>query len=246
MDDSTLAVVYLIFILFDVVAVIIAGLAEYNIKSKYNTCSKITADCGLTGREIAERILKRNDINNIEIRQIKGNLTDNYSHFSKTLNLSDEVYDSSTIAAIAIAAHESGHAIQYKKGYAGVWIRQFVIKASNIVSRAFIPLIILGLILSFAVVSTASLGIGRILLIVSLVSLLLSVICNLATLPVEIDASKRALKELEDMNLIDEIEYDETKSMLKAAAYTYVASLAVSLIYLLRFVVILLTIYNKK
>ena len=236
---------YIVFIAFDAVAMIIAGMAEYNVKSKFNKYSSISSEKGFTGKDVAQKILSQNDITNISVNKIGGTMTDNYNHRKQSLNLSQDVYNGSTIASIAIAAHEAGHAIQYKQGYFGIKVRNFVIPFSNIVSRALIPLVIIGILLTLTSITLFGTNIGEIIIIASLISLSLSVIVNLVTLPVEFDASRRAIKCIEEMHIVDDDELEGTKEMLKAAALTYVAALAVSLIYLLRFVVILLSLRGR-
>ena len=237
---------YVIFILFDVIAMIIAASAEYNVKSKFNKYSTIASDKNYTGRAVAERILAENDITNISVNRINGTMTDHYNHGKKALNLSGDVYSGNSIASIAIAAHEAGHAIQYKKGYFGIKVRNFIIPVSNFISRALIPLILIGMLLTLTTITFLGTNIGDIIIIASLISLSLSVIVNLVTLPVEFDASKRALKCIEEMNIVDEDEYDGTAEMLKAAALTYVASLAISLIYLFRYIIIILSLRGNN
>lgn len=236
---------YIIFIIFDVLAMIIAGWAQYNVTSNYNKFSNLFISSGITGKAVAERILKENGIDDVSIHSVKGTMTDHYNHKAKTVNLSDGVYDSSSIAAVAIAAHECGHAIQYKQGYFGVKVRSVVIPISNFISKAMFPIIIIGLLFTLTTITFLGSNLGDIIIIASLISLGLSVLVNLVTLPVEFDASKRALKCIEEMGIAESEEYVGTKRMLKSAALTYVASLAVSLIYLLRFIFIILSLRGR-
>ena len=237
---------YLIFIIFDAIAMIIASSAEYNVHRCYSKYSGIACNNNLTGRDVAEKILRDNDITEISVNRIGGTMSDNYNNSKKSLNLSNDVYHGSTIASIAIAAHEAGHAIQYKQGYIGIKVRNFVIPVSNFISKALLPLLIIGMLLTFTSLTFLGTNFGEVVIIASLAFLGLSVIVNLVTLPVEFDASNRALKCLQDMNIVDEEEYDGTKQMLKAAALTYVASLAVSLIYLLRFILIIISLRGRN
>lgn len=238
--------IFWIIIILDVVAMLIAIGAETNINSKYKKYSQIACNNSLTGKDVAERILKDNDIEEISVNEITQRLGDHYNHRKKELNLSSDIYNGSTIASIAVAAHEAGHAIQYKQGYFGIKLRNFVIPLSNFATRMFLPIFIIGLIFSATTIMFAGTTLGEIIMIFALVTLGLSVLVNLVTLPVEFDASKRALAEIERMNLVDEMEMDGTKSMLRAAALTYVASLAVSLIYVLQHILIILSFFNRE
>lgn len=238
--------IYIIFIIFDLIAMGIAIAAEANVNNKYKKYSTIPCNNNLTGQEVAERILRENNITEISVNRIQGKLSDHYNHRKKELNLSEDVYSGTTIASIAVAAHEAGHAIQYKTGYFGIKLRNFVIPLSNALSASFLPILIIGIILSGLSVTLGGTDIGSIIIIISLVSLSASVLVNLVTLPVEFDASKRALKEIESMHIVDESELDGTKSMLKAAALTYVASLVISLVYLFRYALILFMLFGDK
>lgn len=237
---------FIIMIVLDVVAAIIAIVAEANINSKYRKYSQVPSNSQLTGKDVAERILRENDINEISVNQIGRKLGDHYNHRKKELNLSPDVYSGTTIASLAISAHEAGHAIQYKQSYFGIKVRNFVIPLSNFATRMFLPILIIGLIFSTSTIVFAGTTLGEFIMIMALAMLGLSVLANLVTLPVEFDASRRALKELQSMNVVDEFELDGTKAMLKSAAMTYVASLAVSLIYVLKYVLIILSFYNRE
>lgn len=230
------------FIVVDIIATIIAGIAHANVSAKYNEYKDIQISTHLTGKEVAERILRENEISEISVGQVNGTMTDHYNHRKKQLNLSEEVYNSSTISAVAISAHEAGHAIQYKNGYFGIRIRNIVIPLCNVVSRAFLPLLLIGIILSATTVATSGTDIGELIVLLSLATLGASVLVNLVTLPVEFDASRRALEELQSMQTISEDEIYGVRKMLNAAALTYVAGFVISVIYLLRYVWILVNI----
>ena len=192
---------FIIIIALDILATIIALGAEINVKSKFNKYTKVASSSGLTGKDVAERILRENDITEISVNSISQTMGDHYYHSKKELNLCEENFSGTSIAAIAVAAHEAGHAIQYKQGYFGIKLRNFIIPVSNFVSRAFLPLLVIGLILSLFSVAFAGTNIGEIIVYASLICLGTSVIANLVTLPVEFDASKRAIQEIERMNL---------------------------------------------
>ena len=237
--------IYAIFIVFDIIAMAIAGWAQYNVNSNYNYYSGVATGKEISGYDVAKRILDSNGINDVQINCISGKLTDHYHPKKKQVNLSKDVYSGTSIASIAVAAHECGHAIQYQQGYFGIKVRNFVIPLSNFISRAMIPLVIIGILFTFSTITFLGTNVGDIIIIASLVSLGLSVLVNLVTLPVEFDASRRALKCIEEMGIVDNEEYAGTREMLKSAALTYVAALAVSLIYLLRFIFIVLTLRGR-
>lgn len=226
---------FAIYITIGLLAVIIVTFAQYKVQSAYKEYSAILSGSEYTGASLARKILRDNDINNISVNQISGVMSDHYYHRKKQLNLSNDVYGDSSIAALAIAAHEAGHAIQHKTGYAGIKIRNIIVPITNLVSKLFIPLIIVGSLFY---------GVGGLLdvaewfYLASAGLLGLSVLVNLVTLPVEFDASRRAIKCLENGVLYgEELEY--AKKMLTAAALTYVAALASSILYMLRFLLII-------
>ena len=234
---------FIIYIVVDIIAVIITCIAQGMVTSAYKRYRQEPSSLGITGAEVAKRILQDNDIEDIAVGRVEGELTDHYYHRKHQLNLSDGIYDGTSIAALAVSAHESGHALQYKQGYFMIKVRNVVIPVTNIANRMFIPLLIFGLIAS-AVATTNAFGIWFIY--GSLALLGLSVLLNLVTLPVEFDASRRAMKELrENFNLSEEELYGARK-MLTAAALTYVAALAVSILYLLRFLLIFAEFFSNN
>ena len=179
----------------------------------------------MTGFDSARRILDANGLGDVRIAHIAGDLTDNYNPTDNTIYLSDSVYGSNSAAAIGVAAHEAGHAVQHATGYTPIKIRSAIIPITNIGSNLAMPLIILGIVLSFptlAYIGVAAFG--------------LSTLFQLVTLPVEFDASGRALKALEGS--LDGDDLASARKVLRAAALTYVAALAVSLVNLLRLLII--------
>lgn len=206
-------------------AVIFALWAQFNVKSTFSKYSKIASRSGMTGFDSARRILDANGLGDVRIAHIAGDLTDNYNPTDNTIYLSDSVYGSNSAAAIGVAAHEAGHAVQHATGYTPIKIRSAIIPITNIGSNLAMPLIILGVILSFptlAYIGVAAFG--------------LSTLFQLVTLPVEFDASGRALKALEGS--LDGEDLASARKVLRAAALTYVAALAVSLVNLLRLLII--------
>ena len=206
-------------------AVIFALWAQLNVKSTFSKYSKIASRSGMTGFDSARRILDANGLGDVRIAHVSGDLTDHYNPTDNTIYLSDSVYGSNSAAAIGVAAHEAGHAVQHATGYTPIKIRAAIIPITNIGSNLAMPLIILGIILSFptlAYIGVAAFG--------------LSTLFQLVTLPVEFDASGRALKALEGS--LDGDDLASARKVLRAAALTYVAALAVSLVNLLRLLII--------
>ncbi len=206
-------------------AVIFALWAQFNVKSTFSKYSRIASRSGMTGFDSARRILDANGLGDVRIAHVSGDLTDHYNPTDNTIYLSDSVYGSNSAAAIGVAAHEAGHAVQHATGYTPIKIRSAIIPITNIGSNLAMPLIILGIVLSFptlAYIGVAAFG--------------LSTLFQLVTLPVEFDASGRALKALEGS--LDGDDLASARKVLRAAALTYVAALAVSLVNLLRLLII--------
>lgn len=199
--------------------------AQIKIKLSYSKYSKKICQSGLTGKDVAEKILEKNGIGNVNIYQISGQLTDHYDPRSKSVSLSENIYSKNSISAIAVAAHECGHAIQDNIGYSFLRLRHTLIPIVNITSTVSSVFIFLGFITEFL----GLLQIGIILLSVGLVF-------QLITLPVEFDASRRAKIELESLGLISSDEINGTKKVLRAAALTYVAGFLASALQILRLV----------
>ena len=205
-------------------AVIFALWAQFNVKSTFSKYSKIASRSGMTGFDSARRILDANGLGDVRIAHVSGDLTDHYNPTDNTIYLSDSVYGSNSAAAIGVAAHEAGHAVQHATGYTPIKIRSAIIPITNIGSNLAMPLIILGIVLSFptlAYIGVAAFG--------------LSTLFQLVTLPVEFDASGRALRALE--GTLDGDDLSSARKVLRAAALTYVAALAVSLVNLLRLLI---------
>lgn len=205
-------------------------IASARVKTTFNKYSSYRSSTGMTGAQAAERILHYAGIYDVGIGHIAGNLTDHYNPSKKTLNLSDSVYNSTSVAAIGVAAHECGHAIQHQKGYLPLTLRTAIVPAANIGSAAAWPLIILGL---FFTSNTGAFFINLGILCFSF-----AVIFQLVTLPVEFNASRRALAMLENQGILSSSELPYTRKVLKAAALTYVASAAAAILQLLRLVML--------
>ena len=214
--------------------IIFAIWAQAKVSSTYSKYSKVLGARGLTGEDVVKIMLRKNGITDVSVSMIGGELTDNYNPRKKVISLSKNVYSGTTIADLGVAAHECGHAIQHAKAYAPFKFRNFLALASNISSKLLWPIIVIGLILGFAVESPA----GKFVLIAGCAFFGLSFLFSLITLPVELNASKRALESLVEINALDEMEVIGAKQVLSAAAMTYVAATVVSLLELLRFILI--------
>lgn len=212
------------------IGAVICLLASGRVNRVFNKYAQVRSHSGITGREAAERILKANGIYDVKVQHVSGNLTDHYDPRNKTLSLSDATYQSASVAAIGVAAHECGHAVQHNVGYAPLKIRGALVPVANFGSMAALPLIIIGLFIR----GNASL----ILLNLGIFLFSAAVLFQLVTLPVELNASKRAVKALETTGMLYPEEVEATKDVLGAAALTYVASAASMILQLLRLLLI--------
>lgn len=215
-------------ILLLIIGALIVLFAQLNININYSKYKKIKNNNNLTGADAARLILENNDLSNIYVIETSGNLTDHYDPSKKVIKLSEEIYNGTTIAAISVAAHECGHAIQDKDGYTFMRIRSILVPVVNLVSY----LGYFGIIISIFAGLTAYIKL-------CIIVLLSTVIFQLITLPVEFDASGKATKELRRLNIADNNEIKKCKKMLFSAALTYVASLLSTLLQLLRLILIL-------
>ena len=206
--------------------IIISMIAQYKVKSTYKRYAAIQNFRGLTGAAAAQQVLSYYGITDVTIRQISGTLTDNFNPTNKVISLSGDIYNGTSIAAVGIACHEAGHAAQHAENYAPIKIRNSIIPICNIGSTIGLPLAILGYILGFGP-----------LVYVGLILYAAVFVFQLVTLPVEFNASSRAMKVIKETNLLFEDEVDGARSVLAAAAMTYVAAMLVSLGNLLRFVI---------
>ena len=206
---------------------IISVIAQIKVSSTFDKYSKMTTARGLSGYGAARRILDANGLSHVKIEQVRGNLTDHYDPRANVIRLSESVYHATSPAAIGVAAHEAGHAIQYAKNYAPISLRAKMIKVTNIGSMLAMPIFFIGLILTYPPLTTIG------ILLYSLVT-----IFQLVTLPVEFDASSRAMGSLSSMNILNGDELTASKKVLSAAAMTYVAALLTSVLTLLRLILL--------
>lgn len=210
--------------------------ASSRVNKTYKEYSRVRSHNGMTGAQVAERILHMSGINDVQIQHVSGDLTDHYDSSKKVLRLSDTVYNSQSVAAIGVAAHECGHAIQHKEGYIPLKLRSILVPVANIGSRLGLPIVILGLVLGigFDLPNGGYFSLTEVGIIVFSVAVLFQIV----TLPVEFNASGRALRLLGDYGIMNEDEVDDCKRVLGAAALTYVAAAASSILQLLRLILL--------
>lgn len=220
---------YMIGYLLVIVGAIIMALAQMKVSSAYNKYSRIENSRHLTGRDVAYEILNQHGLSDVQIYEVKGHLSDHYNPSNLTLNLSSEIYHGTSIASLAVAAHECGHALQHQEGYKPLTFRNMIVPVCNISQTIGWVAILLGLFIGKSSISWLG---------VLLMSLML--LFQIVTLPVEFDASSRALSILNDRYLTEE-EYPGAKKMLTAAALTYVAAMLSTLLSLLRIVLMVMS-----
>ncbi|MFD1417704.1 zinc metallopeptidase [Companilactobacillus keshanensis] len=211
-----------------IIGLVISLWASWYVKHNFNKYDQYPSQRGVTAAEAARFILDKAGLSNIQIKQIQGKLTDNYNPGDKTLNLSESTYDSTSVAAIGVAAHECGHAIQDQKNYMPMRVRSAIVPAVNLGSNASIPLIILGMVL----------GMNHFLITIGIWLFALVVLFQVVTLPVEFNASRRAVDILGSGDLLTNEEVPMVKQVLFAAALTYVAAAISTALQLLRLILI--------
>lgn len=213
-----------------VIGAVICMIASARVKGTFNKYSQLRSMSGMNGAQVAQRVLQAAGIYDVQVRHVSGSLTDHYDPRTKTVNLSDPVYNATSVAALGVAAHECGHAIQHAKSYAPLSIRSALVPIANFGSMLAWPVILIGLLFN-----TRSSG-----LIIDIGILLFSaaVLFQLVTLPVEFDASRRALVMLRTKGILADDELKYTRRVLKSAALTYVASAAAAILQLLRIILI--------
>ena len=212
--------------------IIISLWASSNVNSTFKKYAQQFSIRRITGAQAAQRVLSANGIRNVRIERVGGNLTDHYDPKTNVIRLSDSVYDSTSTAAIGVACHEAGHAVQYAQSYAPIKLRAAIIPITNIGSRLAMPLILIGLLMG-------ALGeFGDFFVYLGIAAFGLSLVFQLITLPVEFNASRRAMEAIESGNILTEEEQRGARKTLTAAAMTYVAATAVALAQLLRLLIL--------
>lgn len=211
-----------------IIAAIISLIAQWRVNSAFSKYSRMASMSGMTGAQAARMILQSNGINDVSVQRISGKLTDHYNPSTKVLNLSESVYGSTSVAAIGVAAHECGHAIQHARGYFPLSLRTALVPVANIGSQLSWVFIIVGAILSF----------NQTLITIGIIMFSAAVLFQLVTLPVEFNASARALEQLESNGILYRDEVSQTRKVLSAAALTYVAAAATAILQLLRLIIL--------
>ena len=208
--------------------IILSLIASMRVNSSFKKYSEVFSKRGLSASEAARRVLEGNGVSSVRIERVQGHLTDHFDPRTNVIRLSENVHDSSSVAAIGVACHEAGHAVQHAKGYIPIKLRTAIVPVTNIGSKLSIPLIFIGIALSY---------LGEVYSYMAYIGVALFGLCvifQLVTLPVEFNASRRALNALSSYRLLDPVELTNAKKVLSAAAMTYVAALAVSVMQLLR------------
>lgn len=218
---------WIVFIALTVISMIVSK----NVERKFKKYSHIRTEGGLTGREVAERMLRDHDIHNVQVQMVKGTLTDHYDPTNRTLNLSPDVYNGTSVAAAAVAAHECGHAVQHAVGYAPLGLRSALVPFVNFAGRWVSWVILAGLLL---------IKVFPTLLLIGILLFALSTLFALVTLPVEINASARALQWIRQHDITTAATHQYAESALRAAAYTYVMAAVTSLATLAYYIMIYL------
>lgn len=207
-----------------IISALISLFAQFLVNSRFSKYSRVRSRSGMTGAQAAERILQSQGIYDVAIQRVSGKLTDHYDPRNKTLNLSDAVYASTSVAAVGVAAHECGHAIQHARGYAPLSFRSALVPVANLGSQLSWLFIILGIFF----------GGSHTLIMIGILMFSAAVLFQLVTLPVEFNASGRALKLLSETEILQKDEVSDTRKVLSAAALTYVAAAATAVLQLLR------------
>jgi len=206
---------------------ILSFYAQNKVKSNYNKFNKIKNSAGLSGSEVAKKILNRNGVSNIKIQKTEGTLTDHFNPREKVVNLSEEVYSKPSVSSISIAAHEAGHVLQHQADYVPLKIRNSILPVASFGSKAAFPLFLVGFLFQ-----------TNFLMDIGIIFFAGALLFHLATLPVEFNASNQAYAELSNGIIVDKDELQGTKKVLNAAALTYVASTLMALVQLLRLLIL--------
>lgn len=210
------------------IGAVLSIIASARVNATFSKYARVRSMSGMTGAQTAEAILRSRGIHDVRVEHIRGNLTDHYDPTKKVVRLSDSVYGSTSVAAIGVAAHECGHVMQHHEGYAPLNFRTALVPVANIGSKLGIPIILVGLLL----------GSNPVLVNIGIWVFSLAVLFQIVTLPVEFDASKRALVCIEQYGIVTSDERKKSAKVLKAAAYTYVAAAAASILQLLRLIML--------
>jgi len=219
-----------LWLVFAAPGMLLAAFAQWRVSSTFRRYAEVATDRGLSGAEVAAAILRVSNIRDVRIEPVPGMLSDHYDPTSKTLRLSPDVYSGRSVSAAGVAAHEVGHALQHAQGYAFLQMRSALVPALSLTSRVAMPALMLGMILA-----ASGSALGSLVMYVGIAAFAVMVLFQLVTLPVEFDASKRALVALEQGGIVTQRELGGARSVLSAAALTYVAAAVSSALQLLYF-----------
>ncbi len=222
-----------------------AAFANGKVNSAFRKYNGVANSSNMTGYDTVVRLMKANGVMGINVGRIKGRLTDHYHPLRHVINLSESTYGNNSVAAVAVAAHEMGHVMQHENGYWAYRLRSVLVPVVNFGARLALPLVIIGVVLEL-LVSVVAPNVGFYVAMVGVIMYGGSFIFALVTLPVELNASRRATQMLVEENILTEQELPGAKKVLSAAALTYLASLLVSLVYFLRFLIFVLALFGKR
>lgn len=238
---------YFAFLLILLPFIALSAWASAKVNSTYAQYDGVPNSSRMTGYDTAVRLLHRHGIHDISVNRVEGRLTDHYHPAKKQVNLSASTFGSPSIAAVAVAAHEIGHVMQKEKGYLPYKIRTALVPVANIGSRLALPIVLIGIILDVVMISTSdAVSVGQWLMYIGIGLYSLSSLFMLVTLPVELNASRRAKRMLEEEGILTREELGGASKVLSAAAMTYVASLLISLVYFLRFLLLVLPFMRRR
>ena len=218
-----------------VIGLIISVWAQITVQSTFNKYSRVRLSRGITGADAARQVLSQGGVHDVSIKSIRGSMTDHYNPRDNSISLSETVGGVSTAAAVGVAAHEAGHALQHAEGYGPIKLRMAIIPVCNFASSLAMPLFLLGILFSSWNPNTSF---GFMMMQAGIIAFSVAVFFQVVTLPVEFNASRRAIKALEATGYYTDEELDGARKVLRAAAMTYVAALAVSLLQILRLVIL--------
>lgn len=227
------------------VCALLAGFASSKVHSTFSRYDKVANRSGMTGYDTAIRLMRANDVQGIHVGRVGGTLSDHYDPKKGVVNLSQSTYGNASVAAVAVAAHEMGHVMQKQRGYVFYKIRTALVPVVNFGSRLALPLVLIGLIIDI-ITATATSSVGFYIALVGVILYGGSFLFTLITLPVELNASRRAKKMLAAEGILGDDELQGASKVLSAAAMTYVAAMLTSLIYFLRFFVYVLTMFGRR
>lgn len=237
---------YLFFAVALLVCVAFAVYANGKVKRAYREYGAVANRRGITGRMAASRLLQGNNLYNVGVGKVQGYLSDHYDPRNENVNLSEDVYESASVASVAIAAHEIGHVMQKQSGYGLYRVRTALVPIVNLGSRLAMPLVLIGMLLEIFVLAGSESTLGYTLAMVGVLLYASTLLFALVTLPVELDASRRASQMLVSHGILAQDEMRGAKKVLSAAAMTYLASALISLVYFMRFLIYVLTVFGRR